>query len=696
MPTIVAFDEPSTLTQQARLTLLGGKGNSLFELSALCGLPVPPGFTLTTALCREYLHRGWTDEMADGVRLALEKLELKTRTHFGGQQQPLLLSVRSGAAASMPGMMDTVLNVGLNDATERCLADSSRDASFASDCRRRLNDTFAKAIGRKGDAPNDPWKQLREAIEAVFRSWNSERARAYRRIESISEDLGTAVTVQQMVFGNLNDRSATGVVFSRNPSTGESRIFGDVLFRAQGDDVVSGVATALDITSMEKAFPDLHHQLVSYLAKIERLYKDMVEVEFTIEDGLLWILQARIGKRTPTAAVRIAADLAKDPDFPLSRREAEYRVRPVAKKVRTSLRIGSEKALGKGLGASPGVVTAKLLTDPELAVAAASEGLAVILARPETSPSDIEGIAAAKGILTARGGLGSHAAVVARGWGKVAVVGLEAMIVTPEGISIDGHFIRAGDRISIDGESGEVFEGDVAVREELSDEMSSLIDWLESDEDERPSEGSRTKIDDDALVTLLAIKGLTSRTALSEILGVDPNDLAKRLAAISEYVDVSKPIFVKPTGEAIDRAGAAIAAHRVLLTRGRAEDLLLEFRSLNTAVKKLITDWQLESTCETHTSGGRGNDPDHAVVGRVLKLHEAVSAWIRGIQPPQVVAIYLSRLGAAVEKMTGGDQRFLASPRVDSYHSVWFELHEYLIRLAGSSREKEEGAAHES
>ncbi len=331
------------------------------------------------------------------------------------------------------------------------------------------------------DVPEDPWLQLRSAIEAVFRSWNSERARTYRRKEGIPDDLGTAVTVQAMVFGNRGPDSATGVLFTRNPATGESALYGDVMFDAQGDDVVAGTHQTEPIAVLDERMPAVAADLRDHAARLERHYADLCDIEFTIEDGRLWMLQVRVGKRSPQAALRMAVDMAEDASFPLSRAEAVERVSSLLAdppEVATG-RSGVVTALTVGLPASPGVASGPIVTNPEAAMAAADEGRAAILVRAETSPDDVHGMARAAGILTSRGGLASHAAVVARGWGIPAVVGASGIEVRESEVVVGDRTLKAGEVVTIDGSTGEVFEGTVAGATEPMPEARTLLAWAE-------------------------------------------------------------------------------------------------------------------------------------------------------------------------------------------------------------------------
>lgn len=491
--------------------LLGGKGANLAEMTKL-GLPVPPGFTITTEACRAYLADGVVPpEVRVEVTLALREIEDTLGRRVGDFHEPLLVSVRSGAKFSMPGMMETVLNIGLNDASVKGLAAFTGNERFAWDSYRRLiqmfgktvldidGDLFADALDAKkaaagvtadvdltaedlhdlvmtfkaivkeqtGDEfPQHPREQLDLAIEAVFRSWNTERARLYRRRERIPHDLGTAVNVMAMVFGNLGDTSGTGVCFTRDPATGQSGVYGDYLSNAQGEDVVAGIRNTLPLAELERLDPTSYADLRQAMRRLESHYRDLCDIEFTIERGKLWMLQTRVGKRTPAAAFRIATELVDEHlitmDEALSRCSGEQLTQLLfpqfdAKADRTRLT--------KGMAASPGAAVGEIVLNNAQAVARAEAGYPVILVRRETNPDDLEGMIAANGILTARGGKTSHAAVVARGMGKCAVVGAEEVEVELAAgiVRIGGIELKAGDTIAIDGSSGEVFLGEVPV-----------------------------------------------------------------------------------------------------------------------------------------------------------------------------------------------------------------------------------------
>ncbi len=521
--------------------LLGGKGANLAEMARI-GLPVPPGFTITTEACRFYYTKGGAlpEGLEDQVATGLKHIEEIVGRRFGDAARPLLVSVRSGARVSMPGMMDTVLNLGLNDETVRGLARAAGNDRFAWDSYRRFiqmygdvvlgidHHLFEEAIeNRKLDKgvtsdidldaedwqllvsrfkeiveaetgrpfPQDPHAQLWGAIRAVFESWNSDRAKVYRRLHQIPDDWGTAVNVQAMVFGNLGARSATGVAFTRNPATGEKEIYGEFLVNAQGEDVVAGIRTPQHLTraareaagdeapSMEEAMPEVFTELVQLMDALEKHYRDMQDIEFTVEEGRLWLLQTRAGKRTARAAIRIAVDLAEE--GLISRKEAVLRVEPEALDQLLHPTLDPDaprEVIARGLPASPGAASGIVVFQADEAERLAREGRDVILVRAETSPEDIHGMHAARGILTSRGGMTSHAAVVARGMGRPCVVGAGAIFVDPaQGrFSVGGRIVQAGEEITIDGTTGEVMLGRIPTRApELSGEFAVLMRWAD-------------------------------------------------------------------------------------------------------------------------------------------------------------------------------------------------------------------------
>lgn len=521
--------------------LLGGKGADIAEMTKI-GLPVPPGMTITTEVCKEYyannkqLPRGLEKEVLEKLKL----VEGKVGRKLGDPSNPLLVSVRSGAPVSMPGMMNTILNLGLNDETVVGLAKQTEEERFAYDCYRRLIQMFANVVlemkkelfeeviskyksrlGVKFDIeldasawknivrefkqivkkesgkefPNDPVQQIQLAIKAVFDSWNTRRAIVYRQLNRIPDDLGTAVNIQVMVFGNMGSRSGAGVAFTRNPANGEKKLYGEYLTNAQGEDVVAGIRTPKPIEEMRGEMPEIYKELLKILELLERHYRDVQDVEFTIEEGKLYMLQTRAGKRTAEAAVKIAVGMVKE--GLISGDEALMRVEPAHLEQLLHPRIDPKakfEPIAKGLPASPGAASGKVIFDVDEADKLGSSGEKVILVRTETTPEDIHGMVAAQGLLTSRGGMTCHAAVVARGMGKPAVVGCEEIVIDLEAECFKAGDLEVGkgDIITIDGVSGQVILGEVpTIEPELGMELKEILTWS----DEVKSLGVRTNAD---------------------------------------------------------------------------------------------------------------------------------------------------------------------------------------------------------
>jgi len=530
---VYSFSEKENLTRDKR----GGKGAGLAEMTLL-GLPIPPGFTIDPEACNRFLENGnqFPDGMWEQTLKSLRELEDTIGKKLGDSQDPLLVSVRSGAAFSMPGMMDTVLNLGLNEASVVGLTNQTKNERFAQDAYRRLiqgfgsivmgvnGDMFEEKLGeiKKGkgvsqdtdldagvlrevvaafkqivssetgsDFPSDPIDQLRLAVSAVFNSWDGERAKVYREAKKIPHGLGTAVNIQQMVFGNMGETSGTGVAFTRDPATGEKKLYGDFLINAQGEDVVAGIRTPIPISRLSEVLPDVNGQFEDTAAALEKHYGDVQDIEFTIEKGKLYLLQTRTAQRTAQAATKIAVDMVSEGR--ISKEEAIRRIMPEQvdqllhprfdpkEKIKA---LAEGRLLAKGIPASPGAVSGKVIFDADRAKEAGERNEKIILARPETSPDDIHGMIKAKGILTSRGGKTSHAAVVARGMGKTAVVGAESVVIDLEErkMSSGKRTIREGDWISMDGETGEIFVGEVdTINPGLKDnkDLFRLLDWAD-------------------------------------------------------------------------------------------------------------------------------------------------------------------------------------------------------------------------
>ena len=512
-------------------SLLGGKGANLAEMTKI-GLPVPPGFTISTEACNDYYVSNKTikPEIIEQIESKLAQLESELGKELGSTENPLLVSVRSGAVISMPGMMDTILNLGLNDNTVVGLAKATENERFAYDSYRRFIQMFSdvamevpkykfesvldryketngfkfdtelttdhlkaiveefKAIYKKEvkeDFPQEPKKQLMLAVEAVFRSWNNPRAIVYRKLNDIPNNLGTAVNVQSMVFGNMGDNSGTGVAFTRDPATGENKLLGEYLINAQGEDVVAGIRTPQKIATLENIMPDIYKQFVETADKLEKHYRDMQDIEFTIERGKLFLLQTRNGKRTAKSAINVAVDLVQE--GLITKEEAIMRIEPnqldqLLHPKFEDKSLKEAEVLAKGLPASPGAASGKIYFSAEDVVEASKDGTETILVRQETSPEDIEGMVSAQGILTARGGMTSHAAVVARGMGKCCVAGCGEIKVSEvaKTLEVGDLVLKEGDYISLDGSTGVVYLGNVnKATADMTGNFEKLMSWVD-------------------------------------------------------------------------------------------------------------------------------------------------------------------------------------------------------------------------
>jgi pyruvate,orthophosphate dikinase len=698
---VYALDEPHGESLDQAKALVGGKAANLGVMARELVLPVPPGFAITTQTCRAFLADGWPDGLEDEIRDAMAEVEEKVGRRFGDPADPLLVSVRSGAPVSMPGMMDTILNLGLTEETTRGLGEVARDPEFAEECRRRFVESFRSIVG-VDDVPDDPWQQLRLAIEAVFRSWDSPRARTYREKEGIPDDLGTAVTIQAMVFGNRGSDSGTGVLFTRNPATGEPALYGDVLFDAQGEDVVAGTHQTEPIAALDTRLPAVARELRAAAERLEHHYADLCDIEFTIEDGKLWLLQVRVGKRSPQAALRIAVDMADDPDFPLTHEQAVRRVLPL---LADPPRVATERpadatVLTTGLPASPGVASGPIVTDPDAAIASAESGTPAILVRAETSPDDVHGMAKAAGILTSRGGLASHAAVVARGWGIPAVVGADAVEVRHGEVQVNGRRLATGDVITIDGGTGEVFEGAVEGSSVIAPEAATLLEWaraagIEIDGGDGPmtsTTAAARAIEPVSVLRAIGIKGFALLEGIADAVMSTPDDVRPVVdELVADGLVESTAGAYKLTVAGRSRTGERLTVEREAWGAESATAALDAFLDIDHRVKEAVTAWQLRDPATPNDHA----DPayDAAVLDRLAAIHDDATAWLEPIEPavPRF-RDYRARLTRALGAARGGDGRYVASPRVDSYHGIWFELHEDLIQLAGRTREEESAA----
>ncbi|OFW65838.1 MAG: hypothetical protein A2Z12_04735 [Actinobacteria bacterium RBG_16_68_21] len=590
MQYVYGLDAPPNASPGCVQQVLGNKGANLAVMTRELGLPVPPGFTITTEACLAYLEHGWPPGLDDEIRSHLQRIEQVLGRRFGGPGHPLLVSVRSGAPISMPGMMETILNLGLNDATERGLAETAADATFAAACRARFDKRYRQVVG-VSTVPSDPWEQLRAAIEAMFRSWNSERASAYRAHEAIPDDLGTGVTVQAMVFGNLGDDSATGVVFTRNPVTGEAELYGDVMFGAQGEDIVAGTHTPDPISALDTRMPEIASELRRYADILERRFTDVCDIEFTVERGKLWMLQVRKGKLTPPAALRVAIEMAEHPDFPLSR-------------------VGAVERVAR-------------------------------------------------------------------------------------------HLVDSPERI--DGATTPVFVDAPGVPKLPVADVMKLLDWAKelklpigdtADESPATQKPANTP-EPDAVIRALFIKGFATPALLAPAVLTTEELLTPVVEALRTdgLVSTAGPMFQLTDGGKA-RGTELMDADRAAWSIPAATKALDAFVALDHRMKEIVTAWQMrivdgEQALNDHT--------DAVYDGRVLadfsRLHADAANWLRplGDELPRL-GDYAARLAGAAAQVAGGDHAYIASPRLDSYHSVWFELHEDLIHLAGRTREDEVAA----
>lgn len=733
----MTFAQGAALDRETRTKVLGGKGAGLARMVDL-GLPVPPGFTLTTDACRSYLDRGWNDALEMALVDCLADLERTTGKTFGDSRRPLLVSVRSGAPVSMPGMMDTVLNAGMTDEIAASLGKASGDPRFGWDTFRRfvqsyvvvvlgapsdlvreiseahlgdddgaaMNDEeFARAamslrgaFADKGYAvPAEPLDQLRQAVRAVFASWNGERARTYRRLEGIADDLFTAVNVQMMAFGNLGDDSGTGVAFSRCPSDGHNALTGDFLRGAQGEDVVAGTHQTQPITDLKPLWPDVYAELEETARQLEHDLRYVVDIEFTVERGSFWMLQYRRGKHSPRAALRLAIDMAEDPDFPLTREEALERVEKVLADPPMLPAAGSdpaeEQVLATGLAAAPGRAVGAICTSVDEAVSAEGRGEAVILVRRETSPADIAGMAASVGILTTRGGHVSHAAVVARGWGLPAVVGAKDIEVAADGIRIGDRFVASGTEITIDGSSGKILLGAHQCHEIEAPEVATLRAWQRNMPGQAPAaktDGYREEATAQSVSRALALKGMGDTASIATVLGCSPEEVAgvfDQLAGQGDILAMPRDRF-RPSPDLAEQVVGWYAETAELIK----DDILAEweaFHEVNDAFKQVVTDWQMREVDGAQVINDHSDaEYDTGIMARIGgEIHPVITPIIKRVAQAEPRLIrYLDRLKGALKQMNGGDKDMVAHPLKDSYHTVWFELHEELIRLSGRQR----------
>jgi len=710
MKYVFGFDESPALEMEEARLLLGGKGHNLVVMRNELDLPVPPGFTVSTEAGLRFLQSGWFTELETEITAHMAMLEEAVGRRFGGPGEPLLVSVRSGAPISMPGMMDTILNLGLNDDTAHALAQTTGSDGFVSRLRDRFDQMFSDIVG-VSKVPTDPWEQLWLAVQAVFRSWDSPRCRTYREHEQVGDDMCTAVTVQTMVFGNRDEDSATGVLFTRNPATGEPELFGDIMFGAQGEDVVAGTHNPEPIDVLDERLPTVGRTLRDYARLLETHYRDLCDIEFTIEHGRLWMLQVRVGKRSPQAALRIALDMANDEGFPLSRSEAVERVAELLGNPPLQSRnvMDVSESLTEGLPASPGIASGLIALTPEEAISSSEQGIGAILVRRETSPDDVHGMARSVGILTCRGGLASHAAVVARGWGIPAVVGATEVEISEGRVSIGGRIFGQGEAITIDGTNGHVFAGEVDPEAAISVEAETLIGWADDLAIDLPSEPKAAKprpgesverdvedtVDGDEVIRALLIKGFSTALDIATAIDTPSESVNRILMSLNNEGSVSQIGDMYQLTDEGRSAGASImAADRERWTVESASRALDGFLPLDARFKEIVTNWQMRSVDGEQILNDH-NDKAHdgSVLDAFARLHREATDWLEDlVEGLPRLNTYLDRLQAAAQSVAEGHHEYIASPRLDSYHTVWFELHEDLIILAGRTREEEAAA----
>jgi pyruvate,orthophosphate dikinase len=760
---VVVVDGSCTLPRED----IGGKAWGLNRMRAL-GLPVPPAIVATTHACREHhaTGRALSDVLWTQIVEHMKALEEGTGRRFGATRRPLLVSVRSGAARSMPGMMDTVLDLGINDDVEAALVAETGDPRYAAETRRRFVEQYRRIVlgGGPDPMPADPWAQLRAAVGAVFDSWHSPRAQAYRRNRGLPEEGCTAVTIQAMVFGNLDERSGTGVLFSRSPITGDPPAWGEWLAHAQGEDVVSGRRTPETLDALRERMPQVHAELMQVTAMLEADARDIQDIEFTVESGRLWLLQSRVAKRSPQAAVRSAVAFAKE--GLISKEEAVRRLSVEQVRQLSALQLApqaeGQRLLAVGEAACPGVATGVVVTEPEEAETRARRGEDVILARATTSPDDLQGVIAARGLMTEQGGSTSHAAVVSRELGRPCVVGCGSNTVTA----------FAGQRVTLDGASGRVWAGNLAV--EQTDEASigdlrKLVEWgmplipiqllradaapadavdldafgeawraalnpgitvrgrvLETDEGIRAAlaagvraaavryrlpallaclrparNGADAKSARDAAAVtpaadvselswlrLLGLKGRASADILADSLSLPVDAVVASYMPLCECGLCTKAgsSALRLTSAGRDRLALLLADERAHADPAAVLALYEDFCAFDNELKQIMTAWQVKG--DATPNDHRDAVYDAAVLQRLARLHERVGPLLQRLASlsPRLSA-YGVRLARAAARVAAGDHSYVARLIADSYHTVWFELHDDLISLAGLTRQ---------
>ena len=691
------------------------------------GLPVPPGFVITTDVCRSYLDAGWPESLDADITVHLERLGSQLSRRFGDAEFPLLVSVRSGAPISMPGMMDTLLNVGITPTIRERLANLTGNPRFAADAWLRFCRMYAEIVlgvdkaeivsvaasdespagllaaaervvalakANSTGIPDEPLAQLRGAVETVFSSWNSERAVVFRAREGISKDLSTAVTVQAMVFGNLDELSGTGVVFTRDPATGHPHPLGDYLPQTQGEDVVAGTHAVGNLETLNDQLPLVHHELMDVLSRLEHHYQDMCDVEFTISEARLFILQTRVGRRSPIAAARIAVAMAEDPDFPLTRAEAVARVdQQTLQRIASAGKIAEDATpTSSGLAASPGVGVGVLTCDPDRAADLASKGTATVLARAETSPADIHGMVGASGLVTTLGGMASHAAVIARSWTIPAVTSLGDAEFVEGGLRVAGIFIAEGEMVTVDGHTGAFYLGNCRAGD-ADDvvEARTLRRWAsELGVDPGTTAGTTTDPKQHADITLLELvrtvqlKGLCTPERAAAVLFTVPTRI-EQLAQENMHLFRQTPRGFVLSVQGRDWVIERLASEVKSVKAEAFNDCYVRFGPFNARLKQIVSTWQTVSEAdEREQAWSKVISSIEQLQDNLSPLLEEAARHVERLRP------YKRRLQHAIEAIKKGDESMLASPLKESYHTIWFEYHEELIALSGRDRATEE------
>jgi pyruvate,orthophosphate dikinase len=701
------------------------------------------------------LDAGWFADLDQAVGQALDRLEADMGRRLGDPLHPLLVSVRSGAVVSMPGMMDTVLNVGMSPAVAEALGRWGGDDHFGWDTYRRfiesyativsgaesttvadligelsggqkLNDLSPEAYAQLTDGlrhrltdlghpiPEDPRTQIVHAVQAVFTSWNAPRAITYRQREGVDGGHGTAANVQAMVFGNLGTESGTGVVFTRDPSTGAPGLYGDFLVRGQGEDVVAGTHLTQSIDDMAAVWPDLVDELTEMATTLEHELRDMVDIEFTVESGKLWLLQNRVGKRSPQAALRLAIDMANDPDFALDRAEAVERVAPLLDDPPTTAGDDDDAGLtvlATGLAASPGRAVGAVCLDPDEAMRRGADGEAVILVRVETSPADVHGMVEATGLVTTMGGLVSHAAVVARSWGLPAVVGVGDLQILPDGIEGAGERVGVGETITVDGDGGRILVGDHPAAGDEMPEVAVLRAWRDGTHAGHGLDGTHMGVEADLAAAgvelatevtsvecrrVLALKGMATAESVAEILRAEIPVVTSTLDQLQAdgqmQAGPGDRFLLTPEGTAAVDADYAAEAE---VARPVIEPHFDTFNAVNLRFKEIVTSWQMRDVDGETVMNDHEDAAYDATVLATLgdEVHTEIVTIVESLseQVPRLGG-YLRRLEDALAAVSSGDQEMMAHPLRESYHTVWFELHEEIIRLSGRNRADETAA----